>query len=86
MNAEWMNVVWFLLIGAVAGWLAGLFMKGRGFGLIGNVVVGVIGAVLGGYLFRFVGVSAGGGLLGSLITALVGAVVLVFVVGLIARK
>jgi len=86
MNVAWMNVVWFLLIGAVAGWLAGLLTKGRSFGLIGNIVVGVIGAVLGGYLFRFVGVSAGGGLLGSLITALVGAVVLLFVVGLITRR
>ena len=75
----------FLVIGAVAGWLAGVIMKGFGFGLIGNMIVGVIGAVLGGYLFGVLGISAGGGLAGSLITAVVGAVVLLFVVRLIKR-
>ncbi len=76
-----MSVLWFLLIGAAAGWLAGQFMKGRGFGLVGNVVVGVIGAFIGGFLFRFVGFSATG-TVGSLITATVGAIVLIW----IARK
>ena len=61
-----MNVIWFLLIGAVAGWLAGQVMKGRGFGVVGNIIVGVIGAVLGGYLFGVLCLSAGGGLVGSL--------------------
>lgn len=75
----------FLLIGAVAGWLAGLLMKGGGFGLIGNIIVGIIGAVLGGYLFGALGISAGGGLAGSLITAVAGAVVLLFIVKLIKR-
>ena len=76
-----MSFIWFLLIGLVAGWLAGQIMKGRGLGLIGNMVVGVIGALLGGFLFGLFGVSAGGGLIGSLITALVGAIVLLFIVG-----
>ncbi len=80
-----MTVIWFLLIGAVAGWLAGLAMKGRGFGVLGNIVVGVVGAILGGYLFGVLGVSTGGGVLGSLITAFVGAVVLLFLVGLIKK-
>jgi uncharacterized membrane protein YeaQ/YmgE (transglycosylase-associated protein family) len=79
-----MNIVWFLLIGLVAGWLAGQLMKGRGFGLIGNLVVGVVGAVLGGFLFQLLGLTAGG-LIGSLVTAVVGAVVLLFVVGLIKK-
>ena len=80
-----MHIVWFLVIGAVAGWLAGLLSKGKGFGIVGNVIVGVVGAVIGGHLFRFAGVSAGGGLVGSLVTALVGALVLLFIINLIRK-
>jgi len=79
------NLIWFLLIGAIAGWLAGQFMKGRGFGLLGDIIVGIIGAVLGGWLFGVLGISAGGGLAGSLIVAFIGAVVLLFLVRLIKR-
>lgn len=79
------GLLWFLLIGAAAGWLAGLLMKGRGFGVIGNILVGVVGAVLGGWLFRTLGFWPGGGLVGSLFTAFVGAVVLLFVISLIRR-
>ena len=79
-------MLWFLIIGAIAGWLAGLIMKGGGFGILGNVIVGVIGAVLGGFLFGLVGLSSGGGFVGSLVTALVGAVVLLFIVGLVKKK
>ena len=74
-----------LAIGAVAGWLAGIIMKGSGFGLIGDIIIGIIGAVLGGYLFSTFGISAGGGILGAIITGTVGAVVLLFVIGLIKR-
>ncbi len=77
------NIFWFLLIGLVAGWLAGRIMKG-GFGLIGDLIVGVIGAFLGGWIFSLLGISAGG-ILGSLVTALVGAVVLIFLLRLIKR-
>jgi uncharacterized membrane protein YeaQ/YmgE (transglycosylase-associated protein family) len=80
-----MSILWFLIIGAAAGWLAGQVMKGRGFGVVGNIFVGVIGAVLGGYLFGVLGVSTGSGLIGSLITAFFGAVVLLLVVGLIKK-
>jgi uncharacterized membrane protein YeaQ/YmgE (transglycosylase-associated protein family) len=80
-----MSLLWFLIVGAVAGWLAGLLMKGRGFGVLGNVAVGVVGAVLGGYLLGAVGVFVGGGTLGTLVTALIGALVLLFVVGLLKR-
>ncbi len=79
-----MSIFIFLLIGALAGWLAGKLMKGRGFGLIGNVVVGVIGAVVGGLIFDFVGIFATG-FIGSLVTATVGAVVLLYVVGLLTK-
>jgi uncharacterized membrane protein YeaQ/YmgE (transglycosylase-associated protein family) len=80
-----MNIIWFLVIGALAGWLAGIIAKGRGFGMLGNIVVGVLGAVIGGQLFQFAGVSAGGGLVYSLITALVGALVLLFIINLIRK-
>jgi uncharacterized membrane protein YeaQ/YmgE (transglycosylase-associated protein family) len=82
MNAE--ELIIFLAIGAVAGWLAGMLMKGRGFGLIGDIIVGVIGAVLGGYVFDLLGISAGG-LIGSIVTATAGAAILLFVVGIIKK-
>ncbi|MCP3957770.1 MAG: GlsB/YeaQ/YmgE family stress response membrane protein [bacterium] len=80
-----MTIIWILLIGAVAGWLAGQFMKGRGFGLLGNIVVGIVGAFIGGYALGMAGISLGGGLIGTLITAFLGAVVLLFLVGLIKK-
>jgi uncharacterized membrane protein YeaQ/YmgE (transglycosylase-associated protein family) len=80
-----MPLLWFLVVGLVAGWLAGVLVKGGGFGVIGDLVVGVIGAFLGGWLFSTLGASAGGGLLGSIIVALVGAVVLLFIVRLVKR-
>jgi len=79
------SLIAFLLIGAVAGWLAGLLMRGGGFGLLGNIVVGIIGAFVGGFLFGLAGLSAGGGLIGSLITAVVGAAALLFIVGLFKK-
>ena len=80
-----MDLLWFLVVGIVAGWLAGVLVKGGGFGVIGDLVVGVIGAFLGGWLFSTLGASAGGGLLGSIIVATIGAVVLLFIVRLIKR-
>jgi uncharacterized membrane protein YeaQ/YmgE (transglycosylase-associated protein family) len=81
-----MSFLWFLVIGAIAGWLAGTIMKGGGFGILGNIIVGVIGAILGGFLFGLLGLSTGDGLVGSLVTALVGAIVLLFIVGLVKKK
>lgn len=84
MNVE--QLVVFLLIGGVAGWLAGLIMKGGGFGILGNIIAGVIGAVLGGWLFGLLGISVGGQWLGSLVTATAGAVILLFAIGFIRKK
>jgi uncharacterized membrane protein YeaQ/YmgE (transglycosylase-associated protein family) len=86
MDAQTLHLVWFILIGACAGWLAGQITKGSGFGLMGNIIVGVLGAILGGWLFRELGIHAGGQVIGSLITALVGAVVMLFLISLIRRK
>jgi len=80
-----MAFIWFILVGLVAGWLAGQLMKGGGFGVIGDIIVGVLGALLGGFLFSSVGVSLGGGLLGAIIVATLGAVLLIFVLRLIKR-
>ena len=80
-----MQFVWFVLIGLVAGWLAGTLMKGGGFGVIGDIVVGVVGALLGGFLFSSLGLSAGAGLIGAIIVATIGAIVLIFLLRLIKR-
>jgi uncharacterized membrane protein YeaQ/YmgE (transglycosylase-associated protein family) len=77
-------IIW-LLIGAVAGWLAGQIMKGYGFGLIGNIVVGIVGAVVAGWLLPMIGLVIGGGILGAIINATIGAVILLFVIGLFKR-
>ena len=78
------SLVLFLVIGLVAGWLASRIMRGGGFGLVGDLVVGVIGAFLGGWLFNLLGISLGG-ILGALVTALIGAIVLLYLLRLIKR-
>lgn len=80
-----MSLLYFILIGAIAGWLAGQIMKGGGFGLLVNIILGIIGGAVGGWLFGQLGISAGGGLTGSLITATVGAVAVLFVAGLFKK-
>ena len=75
----------FLALGAVAGWLAGLIMKGGGFGLIVNIIVGIVGAVVGGWVFGFFGFESAG-LIGSIITAVVGAVILLAIIGLFKKS
>lgn len=79
------GLIFTLVIGAVAGWLAGKIMKGKGFGILGNIVVGIVGAMVGGFLFGLLGVSAGG-MAGSLVTATIGAIVLLWVVSLIKKS
>lgn len=80
-----MEFIWFILIGLIAGWLAGVLMKGGGFGIVGDIVVGVVGALIGGFTFNTLGISMGGGLLGSIIVATIGAVMLIFILRLIKR-
>lgn len=79
-----MDIVWLLLIGLIAGWLAGQLMKGGGFGVVGDIVVGIVGSFLGGYIFRALGLSASG-TLGTIIVATIGAMVLVFLLRLVRR-
>jgi len=75
----------FIVIGAVAGWLAGQIMKGRGFGLFINLIVGIVGGVLGGWIFGLFGIQTTS-IVGSLICAVVGAVVLLFIISLFKKK
>ena len=78
------GLIAFLIIGAIAGWLAGTLMKGDGFGLVGNIFVGIIGAVIGGWVFGLLGISAGG-FIGSIVTATVGAAILLYLVGMVMK-
>ena len=77
-------MVW-LIIGAIAGWVAGLIVKGYGLGLIGNIVVGIVGAFIAGWLLPRLGIAIGGGIVAAIINAIIGAVILLIVIGLIKR-
>ena len=77
-----MELLYTLLIGAVAGWLAGQIMKGSGYGLLINIILGIVGAFVGSWLFGVLGISIASGLVGSLITAVIGAVVILFIASL----
>jgi uncharacterized membrane protein YeaQ/YmgE (transglycosylase-associated protein family) len=79
------SLIIFLVVGAIAGWLAGQFVRGRGFGLIGDIIIGVIGAFLAGALLPRLGVHIGYGLIGEIISAFIGAVILLFLLRLIRR-
>ncbi len=79
------GIILSLIIGGVAGWLAGLIMNGAGFGVLVDILVGIIGGFVGSWLFGLIGFSFGGGILGSLLTAVIATVVLIFVIRLIRR-
>lgn len=78
------NLLYFIIIGLAAGWLAGKIMRGSGFGLVGNLVVGVVGALIGAYVFDFIGLSTSS-LVGSLVMSVVGAVILLYLLQLLKR-
>jgi len=77
-------IVW-LIIGAAAGWLAGTLLKGGGFGLVGDIVVGIVGAFIGGWLSGVLGISIGSGMIASIITATIGAAILLLVLRMFKR-
>jgi uncharacterized membrane protein YeaQ/YmgE (transglycosylase-associated protein family) len=79
------GIIAWLVIGAIAGWLAGQVVKGGGFGLIVDIIVGIVGAVIGGYLAGVLGISTGGGIIASIIVAFIGAVILLVILRLIKR-
>lgn len=77
-------LIW-ALVGAIAGWLAGVVVRGGGFGVVGNIIVGIIGAFLGGWLFGVAGIAIGAGIINTIFTAFIGAVVLLLLVRVIKR-
>ena len=77
-------IIW-ILVGMVAGWLAGVVMKGGGYGVLVDIILGILGGFVGGWLFGLMGIWPGGGLIGSIIVAFVGAVILVAITRLIKR-
>jgi uncharacterized membrane protein YeaQ/YmgE (transglycosylase-associated protein family) len=80
MNLEPGGLIAWLVVGLVAGWLAGQFMKGGGYGLVGDIVIGIVGAFVGGILFTILLPGSSAGLIGSIIVAFIGAVLLIAVV------
>ena len=80
-----MEFVYFILVGLIAGWLAGVLVKGGGSGIVVDIIVGIIGALLGGWVFGLWGISAGGGLIGAIVTATVGAILFILILRAIKR-
>jgi uncharacterized membrane protein YeaQ/YmgE (transglycosylase-associated protein family) len=82
---EAQSIIIWLIVGAIAGWLAGMVVKGGGFGLIGDIVVGIIGAVIAGWLLPRIGIVLGVGFIAAVIDAFIGAVILLIVLRLVKR-
>ena len=80
-----MGILAWIVVGLIAGWLAGQLMKGGGYGMVADIILGLLGGVLGGWIFEKLGVSAGGGMIGSIIVAFIGAVILVGITRLLKR-
>jgi uncharacterized membrane protein YeaQ/YmgE (transglycosylase-associated protein family) len=83
MSAE--TILIWIVVGAIAGWLAGLVVRGGGFGLIGNIIVGILGAFLGGWLFGAVGLVIFPGIINTILTATLGAIILLLIVRVVKR-
>ncbi len=93
------KIIWFLIIGGIAGWLSGIIKEGKSFGFLGNIVVGILGAIIGAFIFDLLGIKITGGTafnvfgakitggeIGQLFTALIGAILLLFFINLIKKK
>jgi len=80
-----MGILAWIVVGLIAGWLAGQVMKGGGYGMVADIILGLLGGVLGGWIFEKLGVSTGDGMVGSIIVAFIGAVILVGITRLLKR-
>jgi uncharacterized membrane protein YeaQ/YmgE (transglycosylase-associated protein family) len=80
-----MEYIWMILIGMTAGWFAGQFMTGKGFGVVGDIITGMLGALIGGLVFQKAGLLSGGGLIGSLIVATIGAIIFLYGLRMVKR-
>ena len=81
-----MDILWTLIIGAVAGWLGSVIFQGSGLGLIGNIIVGILGSFVGGWLLGKLNLSLGSGTLGVILQGALGAIVILFILNLIFRR
>ena len=80
-----MYIVWWLIVGLIAGWLTGKIMKGTGYGVLGDIILGILGAFIGGFIMRMLGFAGEGGMLYTILVAVGGAVVLTAVVRALKR-
>lgn len=78
------DLIWWIVVGLIAGWLAGKVMKGGGYGVVMDIILGIAGAILGGWVFGLIGIHAGG-LIGSIVVAFIGAVILVWITRMIKK-
>ena len=79
------GLLYWVVVGLIAGWLAGVVMKGGGYGIVMDIVLGMLGAILGGWIFSMLGIGAGGGLIGGIVVAFIGAVALVAITRALKR-
>jgi len=80
-----MGFIAWIVVGLIAGWLAGQLMKGGGYGVVVDIILGILGGIVGGWVFGLVGLSSGGGMIGSIVVAFVGAVILVGITRLLKK-
>ena len=85
MDAQLVALIVWVLVGAVAGWLAGMVVKGGGFGLVGDIIVGIVGDLVGGWLLPRLGISFGTGIVPAIVTAAIGAIVVLVLLKLLKR-
>lgn len=81
-----MVIIWWIIVGLIAGFITGKIMKGSGYGVFGDIIVGIIGAIVGGFIMRAVGFAGHGGMIYTIIVAIIGAVILTFILRLISGK
>lgn len=77
-----MFIIWWIIVGLIAGWITGKIMKGSGYGALGDIVVGIIGAIIGGFIMRALGFAGHGGMIYTIIVAVIGAIILTFILRL----
>jgi uncharacterized membrane protein YeaQ/YmgE (transglycosylase-associated protein family) len=80
------TIIWWIIVGLIAGWITGKIMKGSGYGTLMDIVIGIIGALIGGFIMRSLGFSGQGGMIYTIIVAVIGAVILTLILRLISGK
>jgi uncharacterized membrane protein YeaQ/YmgE (transglycosylase-associated protein family) len=80
-----MSLAYLIVVGLIAGWMAGQVMKGGGYGILVDIILGILGGIVGGRLFGALGIWPGGGMIGSIIVAFIGAVILVWITRILKR-